>query len=207
MEMLVRGAVQEETHCTGGISEIDLSENDITYEGLKNLSSFPKQLLNKLETLDLRSNKLNSESCETLAHLIPHMPHLKKFELSFNPNIGQGGTIPLMTSLTTHNSLERLVLCNTGIAMDDSQALSGLLSSSKSLKELDIRLNDLPPQAVELIINGLHHNTTLAELYSLGRKFPPMKKLPRLLRGLFVFLNLKALVELVSVVRLVVHCY
>ena len=171
VEMLVRGAMEEETHCTGRILEIDFSNNDITSEGLKHLLSFPKQLLNKLKALDLCHNKLDSKSCETLARLISHMPHLKKLELSFNPNIGQGGTIPLITSLTTHNSLNRLVLCNTGIVVNDSKALCELLSSSLSLKELDVRFNELPSKAVELIINGLRHNTTLEVLYMSSSSF------------------------------------
>ena len=143
----------------------------ITSEGLKHLLSFPKQLLNKLKALNLGRNKLDSKSCETLARLISHMPHLKKLELSFNPNIGQGGTSPLITSLTTHNSLNRLVLCNTGIVVNDSKALCELLSSSLSLKELDIQFNELPSKAVELILNGLRHNTTLVKLYMSDSSF------------------------------------
>ena len=53
VEMLVRGAVEEETHCTGGISEINLS---ITSEGVNHLSSFPKQLINNLKELALHYN-------------------------------------------------------------------------------------------------------------------------------------------------------
>ena len=177
VEMLVRGAVEEETHCTGGISEINLGENDITSEGMKQLLKFPKQFISKLETLDLNSNNLDSKSCADLAHLIPNMPHLKILSLSENPNIGQGGGVSLMTSLTAHNSLEKLMLDNTGIGVEDCLALGELLSSSTSLKKLiigndDIAFdsdansdyNDLPPEAVELIINGLHHNTTLERL-------------------------------------------
>ena len=148
VEMLVRSTMEEKTHCTGGISEINLSHNDIASEGVKHLLSFLKQLINKLETLNL-------------VHLIPHVPHLKKLDLSYNPNIGQGGAVPLITSLTAHKSLEELGLGFTGIGVEDCQALSELLSSSTSLKKLDISDNDLPPEAVDLIISGLHHNTTL----------------------------------------------
>ena len=161
VEMLMQGAVEEETHCTGGISEMDLSINDITSEGVKLLLKFPKQLMNKLQTLKLCCNKLDSESCAVLAHLIPHVPHLKILDLSGNDYIGQGGTVPLMTSLTVHNSLEELELGGTGIGAEDCLALSELLSSCTSLKKLDISHNDLSPEAVELIISGLHHNTTL----------------------------------------------
>ena len=164
VEMLVRGAVEDETHCTGGISEINLWGNGITSEGVKHLLSFSKQSINKLKALDLGENNLDSESCATLAHLIPHVLHLKKLNLSDNRNIGQGGAVPLMTSLTAHNSLEELELDKTGIGVEDCQALSELLSSSTSLKKLVIWGNTLPPEAVKLIISGLHHNTTLKRL-------------------------------------------
>ena len=163
VELLVQGALEEETHCTdctGGISEINLSANDITSEGVKHFLYLPKQLINKLETLNLHYNNLDSESCATLALLIPHMPHLKTLHFS---NIGQGGAVPLISSLTVHNSLKSLQL--TGIGVKDCQALSKLLSSSTSLKKLDIGWSDLPSEAIEPIISsGLHHNTTLEGL-------------------------------------------
>ena len=171
VEMLVRGAVEEEAQCTGGISEIDLRGNGIPSEGVKHLLKFPKQIINKLETLALHQSNLYSESCAALGHLIPHVPHLKKLDLSDNPNIGQGGTVPLITSLTTHKSLEVLELIGTGLGVEDCRALSELLSSSTSLKELNISRNDLPPEAVELIISGLHHNTTLERLNMWGSHF------------------------------------
>ena len=151
VEMLVRGAMKEKTHCTGGISEVDMRGNNVTSEGVKHLLSFLKQVINKTETFNI-------------VHLIPHMPHLKKLNLFNNPNIGQGGAVPLITSLTTHNSLEKLELGMTGISVEDCRALSELLSSSTSLKELGISHNDLSSEAVELIISGLHHNTTLKKL-------------------------------------------
>ena len=169
VEMIVRGAVEEETHCTGGISEINLSLNGITSEGVKHLLDLPKQLINKLETLVLRDNRLDSYT--SLAHLIPHVPHLKKLDLSYNHNIGKGGTVPLMTSLTAHDSLEWLDVKRTGIDVEDCRVLSELLSSSSNLKELDIWGNALSPEAVELIISGLHHNTTLKKLVMYGSHF------------------------------------
>ena len=162
VEMLVRGTMEEETHCTGRISEIDLGWN-ITSEELKILLSFP--LINKLETLSLRWNTLDAESCATLSQLILHIPQLKKLDLLNNPNIGQGGTVPLMTSLTAHNSLQELLLDQSELGVEDCRALSELLSSSStSLKNLGISDNALSPEAVELIISGLHHNTTLKRL-------------------------------------------
>ena len=161
VEMLVRGAVEEETHCTEGISEINLSRNGITSEGVKPILHLPRQWMNKLKKLVLANNKLDSASCAVLANLIPHVPLLKGLNLSENRNIGQGGTVPLMTSLIADNSPEWLDVRSTRLGVEDCRALSELLSSSISLKELNISANDLPPEAVELIISGLHHNTSL----------------------------------------------
>ena len=168
VDMLVRGTVEEETNCTGGISGILLSRNqDISSEGLKHLSCFPRKLVKKLETLSLLDNKLDPGSCAALSHLIPHVPHLKKLLLSFNPNIGQGNAVPLIMSLTANKSvktLNELWLKNTRIGVEDCRALSQLLSSSTNLKELDICDNYLPAEAIGLVVSGLHQNTTLKKL-------------------------------------------
>ena len=171
VELLVQGTMEEKTNCTGGISEINMSENEITTEGVKRMLSFSDQLINEMETLNLENNKLDSEFCATLAHLIPRVPHLKKLILSSNKNIGQGRAVPLLTSLTAHNSLEELSLKSTGINVEDCQALSELLSLSTSLRRLNISFNNLPPEAVELIISGVQHNTTVKTLNMLGSRF------------------------------------
>ena len=165
-QMLLRGAVEEETHCTGSISEINLNGNGITSV---ELLIFP-QLIIRLETLDLTFNEFNLLSCAALALLVRHVPHLKELILFYN-SIGQGGAVPLITSLTAHNSLEKLSLNNTGIGVEDCQALSELLSSSTSLKELNISWNALSPEAVELVISGLYHNITLDKLWVWGSHF------------------------------------
>ena len=68
VEMLVRGTVEEKTHCTGRISKIDLFDNGITSEGLERLLSFPKHLIEKLEVLDLSENKFQCTS--SLVHFV-----------------------------------------------------------------------------------------------------------------------------------------
>ena len=187
VEMLVRGAVEEETHCTGGISVLELSFNAITSEGVKHLLSLPKQLRNRLETLGLTHNFLDPKCCKQLVHLIPDMPYLKDLYLSGNVQIDQGGAVPLIRSLKVHNSLEKLELYNSrlilvgdwplsklhkiGIGVEDCQALSELLSSTTSLRELNIAGNELPLEAVELIITGLSHNATLVSLDMAGSHF------------------------------------
>ena len=168
VEMLVRGAVEEETHCTGEISVLNLSGNNITSEGVKHLSTFPNQMINKLEVLCLADNHLDSDSCPAIATLIPHALHLKRLDLSNNPNIGQGVAVSMNKG---HDSLEMLYLCNTSIGVEDCQILSKLLSSSKSLKNFTIGGNNLPLEAVESIVSGLLHDTTLEYLNMSNSQF------------------------------------
>ena len=156
--MFARGAAEKEINCTGAISELSFPSNHITSEGIKHLLCIPKQLINTLHVLSAGDNKLDSASCATLACLIPYMPHLKILNLSNNHNIGPGGTVPLIKSLIAHNSLEELDLVNTRIGVEDCQALSQLLSSSTSLKNIDIRVNDLPMEAVLIIYEHDHNN-------------------------------------------------
>ena len=160
VEMLVQGAVEEETHFTGGISKIDLFNNDVTSEGVGYLLNFPKRLIKKLELLNLNEN----EFCDTsnLVRLVQAVPHLKGLALNFDT--GQEETVPLIKSLTAHNSLELLSLYINGIGMEECQALSELVSSSTPLKWLDISESKILPEALELIISKLHCNTTLVRL-------------------------------------------
>ena len=162
VEMLVRGAVEEETHCTGRVSWLYLDDNGITSESVKHLLNLPRHLISKLEILTLADNHLTSEFCEVFTHLLHCVPHLKVLSLSDNPNIGHEETVPLVTLLTqAAHSLEGLALAKAGIGVEVCRALSKLLSSF-SLKWLGIGRNDLPPEAIELII---HHSCTLTELY------------------------------------------
>ena len=145
-----------------------MRENSITSEGVKHLSTFPSQMINKLEVLCLSDNNLDSESCPALAQLISLTPHLKRLDLSNNPNIGQSVGVSLIKA---HDSLEMLYLNKTAIGVECCQALSKLLSSSKSLKELNISGNNLPLEAVESIVSGLRHDTTLEYLNMSNSQF------------------------------------
>ena len=69
VEWLLRGTVEEKTHCTGGISAMTLGGSKITSEGLKHLLTIPNQFISKLETLELLCETMDSGSCATLANL------------------------------------------------------------------------------------------------------------------------------------------
>ena len=126
VEMLVRGTVEEKTHCTGRISSIDLFDSGITSEGLERLLSFLKHLIEKLEVLDLTENKFQCTS--SLVHFVSRVPHLKEFAFYPAGEAVPEETVLLITALTAHNSLECLLLSKIGV--EDCQVLHELLSSS-----------------------------------------------------------------------------
>ncbi len=72
--------------------------------------------------------------------------------------LGNGGTTALLRSLMGH-SIRMLHLFETGIGVEDCRALGELLSSSSTLEHLDVSGNNLTPEAVQLLFNGLQHNS------------------------------------------------
>ena len=78
--------------------------------------------------------------------------------------IGRGGAVNLITSLTKFSTIRELQLNRTGIGFEDCKALSELLASSKYIEALDISHNLLAPDCIQLIVDGLSHNTSLEKL-------------------------------------------
>ena len=155
----------------------------------------PRELINKLTALNLGHNKLDSKSCKAIAHLIPHVPDLKRFCYSYTDRIVEIGTVQLIRSLKALKFLEKLELHISNISVEDCKALSELLSSSTSLNFLDITsLNDaLPSEAVGPIITELCHNTGLETLVM---SFPHFsldntKSLAEVLRANHTLIHLK----------------
>ena len=74
---------------------------------------------------------------------------------------------PVVVAIRLHpklSSIRQLKLCYTGIGFEDCKALSELLASSKYIEVLGISLNKFSPDSVQLIVDGLSHNTSLEEL-------------------------------------------
>ena len=78
----------------------------------------------------------------------------------------------LYYGLFDEHDRESLSSHETKIGVEDCRALCELLSSSTSLKNLSIDDSALSPEVFELIINGLHHNTTLETLVMICPHFP-----------------------------------
>ena len=125
------------------------------------LSSSPR-----LETLNVTGNDLTPEAIQLMFSGLQCNTTLQVLILYGNP-LGSGGVIPLLKSRVAPN-LRRLGLGRSGIGEEDCRVLSQLLSSSTSLEYLEISYNDLAPMAMECLVSGLQHNTTLLYLFIAG---------------------------------------
>ena len=172
VEKIVQGirTVEDNTQLTGSISEINLSDNDITCNGMRHLLDIPRCLIGELETLNVSHNQQDPQFYEVLSKFISDTPYLKTFNLNGigNPESMMRGDVicsEFTASLTALRSLEVLNLVWTGIGEDlkDCQALCKLLSPLVSLRKLCV--SHLPCESVELIINHVDGNTTLESLY------------------------------------------
>ena len=117
-----------------------------------------------LTHLSLYHTYLYSEACDFLAAHCDLLQHLEYLDLSDNYYIGSGGTVNLIVSLITFSTIRELHLRDTGIGFEDCKALSELLATSKCIQVLNIGHNNLSPDSIQLIVDGLSHNTSLEKL-------------------------------------------
>ena len=129
------------------------------------LNNIPQKLVShNLTHLCLWHSYLGSETCDLLskrAHLLQHLEYL---DLGENLPIGRGGAVNLITSLTKFSTIRELNMCWTDIGFEDCKALSELLVSSKCIRVINIGGNKLSPDSIQLVVNGLSHNTSLEKL-------------------------------------------
>ena len=158
----------------GKIKKVWLSDSysDAVHLLVDNMSQL--LVFHKLTSLGLICCSLTSETCNLLSKHTDLLHHLEYLNLGYNP-IDRGGAVNLITSLTKFSTIRELNLYDTGIGFEDCKALSGLLASSKYINVLvigdqgpdgDDEADDdfLSPDSVQLIFDGLSHNTSLETL-------------------------------------------
>ena len=125
-------------------------------------------VFHNLTHLDLECCGLTSEICNLLSKC--NLQHLEYLDLSCNSNIDRGGAVNLITSLTKFSTIRELHLVATDLGFEDCKALSELLASSKCINilvicdQFNISYNKLSSDSVQLIVDGLSHNTSLEKL-------------------------------------------
>ena len=156
---------QDRFQLRGKIKEIWFRNEDESDPAIVHLlvDNVPQlSVFHNLTHLSLSCCGLTSGTCNLLSK--SNLQHLEYLDLSRNSNIGRGGAVNLITSLTKFSTIRKLHLRQTGIGFEDSKTLSELLATSKYMKVLDISGNNLSSDSVQLIVDGLSHNTSLERL-------------------------------------------
>uniref|UniRef100_H0XL84 NACHT domain-containing protein n=1 Tax=Otolemur garnettii TaxID=30611 RepID=H0XL84_OTOGA len=116
-----------------------------------------KAVLTNLIKLGLANCGLTAEGCKDLAFGLSTSQTLTELELSFNM-VTDAGAKHLCQRLRQQSCrLQRLQLVSCGLTFSCCQDLASMLSTSRSLKELDLQQNDLGDLGVRLLCEGLRH--------------------------------------------------
>ena len=155
---------------TGQIKGIRLWEFDpaavhLLVDNMPQMSVF-----HNLTHLGLTTCDLAPESCNLFSKHTNLLQHLEYLNLSYN-HLDRGGAVNLITSLTKFSTIRELNFSYTGIGFEDCMALNELLVTSKYIQVLDIVGNKLSPDSIQLIVDGLSHNTSLEKLYMSNSNF------------------------------------
>ncbi len=167
VEMLGCGLKSREELC-GSIGKLNLSDNLIGQEGVVHLKELPHKVLQGISRLDVSDCELDHSALDLLSGLVPIMTSVKEIVIGANP-AGDGGTVNLLKALADMNQLHSLMMDAIAVGCDDIMALSPLMQpSAGSLKELVIGDNEMPQEAVSLMVEKSLSPSSLRNLTMWG---------------------------------------
>ncbi|KAM9834945.1 NACHT, LRR and PYD domains-containing protein 3-like isoform 2-T3 [Syngnathus typhle] len=144
------------------LRELDLSWNDLHDHGLEALAAGLAKPQCTLQDLRLQRCNLSKKSCEALASVLSSSRTLSHLNLSNNDLCDDGlealvaGLAALVAGLAKPQcTLEVLRLQRCQLSKKSCEALASVLSSSRTLRELDLSWNDLHDHGLEALAAGL----------------------------------------------------
>ena len=119
-----------------------------------------------LDTLQLESNNLQSESIIAIAEMLKDISTLKN--LSFNDNgITEEASVSLASLINANKNLEMLYLNNNLLKTTGMNILSAVMQQLSTLKVLNLKCNKLDSEAADNIATAITNNQSL-EVINLG---------------------------------------
>ncbi|XP_073721455.1 NACHT, LRR and PYD domains-containing protein 3 isoform X2 [Misgurnus anguillicaudatus] len=141
------------------LRDLDLSDNKLSYDGIKQLGALLKNSDCKLQKLRLRACGLTHEGCSVLTSALNSNPsHLRELDLSEN-KLELSGVENLCDLLKNAQfKLETLKLCCCSITEKQCvQLISALSSNPSHLRELNISENEIRESGVKKLSDLLRN--------------------------------------------------
>ncbi|XP_004597139.3 NACHT, LRR and PYD domains-containing protein 4 [Ochotona princeps] len=156
--------LSEALQCSRKLTYLDLSANVLQDEGLRALSAALGRPSCPLQSLWLFYCGITAAGCEALASILPGCQGLKNLQVGGN-SLGDASMKPLCEALA-HPScrLEILGLQLCGLTSACCLALSSALTSSKTLRSLDLSGNALDLSGLAVLASALRQPTCALEV-------------------------------------------
>ncbi|KAI0208697.1 hypothetical protein LSAT2_006620 [Lamellibrachia satsuma] len=123
-----------------------LSDNNIGDNGLlKMVRNF--KYVPTLEWLDIAGNKLTDKSVVVLGTDLATLPNLRSLDLR-NNEIGDAGVKAISASLGHLNQVANIMLAENKIGEDGANTLAGHMWKTKSLRFINLSLNNIPSAGI-----------------------------------------------------------
>ena len=147
----------------GSVKKLYLSDNPITCTGIEELAKFPQQILHQIRRLVLSYCDLGQVGFDLLSDNLPLLSSLESLDISFNTG-GNGSTVKLLGALGKHSTVESLDMSYIVIGRDDVMALSEVVHTSGSLRELEIGSEHMAPECVPQLVRTVLSPSSLTDL-------------------------------------------
>ena len=141
---------------------LNLSENFITIDGVKIIAEFLKnnKTLQKLNLSRNAQTQFKSEGVKCILDSLSNNKNIECIDFSFMNLTGCGESIG--NFITKNKSIENIVLKNVLLNFNDFKNIFVPLKKSKTLKEIDVSMNDMGgDKSLQIIADAIKENTSL----------------------------------------------
>ncbi|XP_010385357.2 NACHT, LRR and PYD domains-containing protein 13 [Rhinopithecus roxellana] len=141
------------------LAHLNLSKNRLGDEGVKFLCEALGHPDCNLQSLNLSGCSFTREGCQELANALRHNHNVKILDLGQNDLQDDGVKLLCEALKPSHRALHTLGLAKCNVTTACCQHLSSVLSSSKSLVNLNLLGNELDPDGVKMLCKALRKST------------------------------------------------